>query len=156
MTDVHEWRQNGYLISTDTGRLNVDAIHDFLSSEAYWAINRTREVMERAIANSLVFGVYTEDAEGSSTQVGFARVVTDRATFAYLSDVFVLPSFRGQGLSKWLVECILQHPDLQTLRRFVLVTRDANTLYERFGFAVLAHPERYMERLGTDAFDKPL
>jgi GNAT superfamily N-acetyltransferase len=115
-------------------------IHDYLSRESYWAAGIPRDVLERAVAGSLCFGVYDE----AGRQVGFARVVTDRATFAYLCDVFVLPSHRGRGLSKWMMECVVAQPDLQGLRRFVLVTRDAHRLYERCGFTPVADPTGYM------------
>lgn len=118
-----------YEISTDPARLDVDVIHGFLRT-AYWSPGVAREVVERSIANSIPFGLYAPDR----AQAGFARVITDRATFAYLGDVFVLPEHRGRGLGVWLVETVLAHPDLQGLRRFHLATFDAHTLYERFGF----------------------
>jgi GNAT superfamily N-acetyltransferase len=134
-------------ISTDRSRLEVDAIHDFLTSESYWAKNRSREQTERAIENSLCFGIYRGEK-----LVGFARVVSDFATFAYVGDVFVIREFRGRGLSKWLMETIIAHPELQGLRRWILATRDAHGLYEQFGFGELAHPERWMERPAPDAY----
>lgn len=127
-------------ISTDSGRLDVDLIHSFLSTQAYWAIGRERALTERAIAHSLCFGVYGEDG----TQLGFARVVTDRALFAYLADVFIVEAARGQGLGKELVAAILDHEDVRGLRRIVLATDDAHTLYEQFGFAALADAEKWM------------
>ena len=114
-----EWQQGEYTISDDPARLDFDVIHGFLSGESYWARGRSRECVERSIENSLPFGVYRADGR----QVGFARVVTDRATFAWLADVFILPEERGRGLSKWLVECVLAHPELQNLRRWILATR---------------------------------
>ena len=125
-------------ISTDVARLDVGLIHDFLST-SYWARGRRRTVVERAIRNSLCFGVYRE-----RKQVAFARVVTDRAVFAYLMDVFVLPEYRGRGISKTLLQTILDHPDLQNLRLVLLATRDAHGLYQRFGFQSLAEPDRWM------------
>ena len=125
-------------ISTDVARLDIGLIHDFLST-SYWARGRRRTVVERAIRNSLCFGVYRE-----RKQVAFARVVTDRAVFAYLMDVFVLPEYRGRGISKTLLQTILDHPDLQNLRLFLLATRDAHGLYQRFGFQSLAEPDRWM------------
>ena len=119
----------GYEISTDRDRLDLDVIHGFLTT-AYWSPGVRRAVLERSIANSLPFGLYAPDG----AQAGFARVVSDLAVFAYLADVFVLPEHRGRGLSVWLVETILAHPDLQTLRRFHLATADAHGLYARFGF----------------------
>ena len=132
-------RVNTYEISTDPGRLQLDAIHSYLV-RSYWSPGVPRAVVERAIANSLCFGLYLAES-----QVGFARVVTDRATFAYLADVYVLEEHRGQGLSKRLVETIQGHPDLQGLRRFLLATKDAHGLYAQFGFRPLAAPERVME-----------
>ncbi|MDQ3087603.1 MAG: GNAT family N-acetyltransferase, partial [Acidobacteriota bacterium] len=120
------WQNDEFIISTDPNRLQIEAIHKFLSEESYWAKERTREQTETAIKNSLPFGVY----QGENL-VGFARVVTDFATFAYLGDVFILDEFRGQGLSKWLMEVIINHPELQGLRRWILATKDAHTLYEK-------------------------
>jgi len=135
-------------LSDDPARLDVQANHAFLR-ESYWAAGIPREVVERSLRGSLCFGVY----EGQR-QVGFARCVTDRATYAYLADVFVLPSHRGRGLSKWLMECISAHPDLQGLRRWNLVTRDAHGLYAQHGFTAPRHPERYMEKLDPDVYSK--
>lgn len=129
-------------ISTDRARLDVDLIHRFLSQDSYWAAGIPREVVERAIAHSLCFGAFDRGA-----QIGFARVITDYATFAYVADVFVLPSHRGRGISKAIMAAIRAHPELQRLRRWLLVTRDAHGLYEQFGFRSLAAPERHMERL---------
>ncbi len=133
---------NHYTISTDKARLNVPLIHQFLSQESYWAKNITLAIVQRSIENSLCFGVYHQDE-----QVGFARVITDQATFAYLSDVFVIPAHRGRGISKQLIEAISQWPTLQGLRRWVLATRDAHALYEQFGFTALNHPDWFMQRL---------
>ena len=138
---------DGYEISTDPGRLDVDMVHRFLSTDAYWSPGVSREVVERSIANSMAFGVYAADG----AQVGFARVVTDRATFGWLADVFVLPAHRGRGVSKQLVETILAHPDLQSLRRWMLGTADAHGLYRRYGFAPLERVERFMAREGAAA-----
>lgn len=128
-----------YEITTDPARFDVDAIHAFLSS-SYWSPGVPRAVVERAIENSLCFGVLLGDA-----QVGFGRVITDRATFAYLADVFVLEEHRGKGLSKRLMDAVVGHPELQGLRRMLLATRDAHTLYAKYGFKPLAAPERMME-----------
>ena len=122
------WQRGQYEIDTEPSRLDRDLIHDFLSS-AYWSPNVPRDVVERSIENSLVFGLYRGDE-----QVGFARAVTDRSVFAYLADVFVLEPHRGHGLGKWLIETVLAHPDLQGMRRITLGTKDAHTLYERYGF----------------------
>ena len=135
-----------YTISTDKSRLDTEMIHRFLSQEAYWAHNIPREVVERSIENSICFGAFDGDR-----QVGFARVITDRATFAYVGDVFVLPAHRGRGASKQLMHAIREHPDLQRLRRWHLLTRDAHALYEQFGFGKLSKPQRHMEI----AVDKP-
>lgn len=128
----------GFEISTDRARLDVALVHEFLRT-SYWAEGRGRSVVERSIEHSLCFGVYQ-----GGRQVAFARVVSDRAVFAYLMDVFVVPEFRGRGISKALMRAVLDHPDLQDLRLFLLATRDAHGLYERFGFRPLAEPERMM------------
>jgi GNAT superfamily N-acetyltransferase len=134
-------------ISTDKGRLDVGAIHAFLRDETYWAQNRTLEQTRTAVENSLCFGGYIDGA-----LAGFGRVVSDFATFAYVGDVFVLPEFRGLGLSKRLMQAMVSHPELQGLRRWLLATRDAHGLYAQFGFASLRHPERWMERTAPDAY----
>jgi GNAT superfamily N-acetyltransferase len=133
---------NGYEISTDRARLDLDVIHGFLR-EAYWSPGVTRDVVERSIEGSLCFGLYGADG----AQAGFARVVTDGATFAWIADVFVLEPHRGRGLGVWLMETVLGHPDLQGLRRIVLATMDAHGLYERLGFEPLPTPERWMSVL---------
>ena len=131
----------GYEISTDPARLDVDLIHRFLGT-SYWAEGRTRGIVERSIRGSLCFGVY--EASIGAPQVAFARVITDQAVFGYLADVFVVPEFRGRGISKGLMEAIVQHPDLQTLKVFLLRTRDAHALYERFGFRPISRPQELM------------
>jgi len=133
-------RRGPYFLSTEPGLLDVSLIHKFLSEQSYWAPGIPREVVERSLANSLCFGLFHE-----SQQIGFARVVTDRATFAWLGDVFVLDEFRGEGLGKWMIEALLKHPDLQGLRRILLGTRDAHSLYARFGFTPLAEPSRFLD-----------
>lgn len=130
----------GYVISSDPVRLDLEVIHGFIAQESYWAKAIPKPLVERMIQNSLCWGVYHE-----AGQIGFARVITDKATFAYLADVFILPEHRGKGLSKALVATILAHPDLQGLRRWMLVTADAQSLYERFGFKPVPNPERHME-----------
>ena len=132
-------RRGNFLISTDQDRLDIKAIHAYLS-RSYWAEGIPFDTVAKSIRESLCFGLF----EGS-LQIGFARVISDRATFAYLCDVYVLEGHNGQGLSTWLMENVCAHPDLQGLRRFVLVTRDAHGLYEKFGFTPLAAPSRYME-----------
>lgn len=128
-----------YSISTEPHRLDVDAIHAFLTT-SYWAEGIRRELVQRALEGSLCFGLYHGPA-----QVGLARVVTDRSTFAYLCDVYVLPEHRGRGLGEWLIETVMSHPDLQGLRRFSLVTRDMQRLYRKFGFEEVALAGRHME-----------
>lgn len=134
-----EHHRDGFTVSTDPARLDVDAVHAFLAT-AYWCEGIPRETVERALRNSLCFGLYEGDR-----QIGLARVITDAATYAYLCDVYVLPEYRGQGLGTWLMQCVMEHPDLQGLRRFSLVTRDAHELYRPFGFAEIDRPERHME-----------
>jgi GNAT superfamily N-acetyltransferase len=137
----HERARRGELfISTDPALMDLDVIHGFLVG-AYWSPGIPRATVERAMAHSMSFGVFA-----GTRQLGYARVVTDRATFAYLCDVFVLDSERGRGLGKWLMETVLAHPDLLGLRRFMLATRDAHGLYAQYGFTPLAAPERFMER----------
>jgi GNAT superfamily N-acetyltransferase len=136
-----------YEISTDTHRLNVEVIHKFLAEDSYWSPGIPRSVVERAIGNSLCFGVYHRAA-----QVGFARVVTDKSTFALLADLFILKAHRGKGLSKWLMHRVVGHEDLQGLRRLLLLTSDAHGLYRQFGFEQLGNPLRFMEVLRQDIY----
>lgn len=131
--------RGGYSISTDPARLDVDAVHAFLTT-SYWAEGIGRDLVARALDASLCFGLYH-----GAAQVGLARVVTDRSTFAYLCDVYVLPAHRGRQLGEWLIETVMSHPDLQGLRRFSLVTRDMQRLYRKFGFAEIAADGRHME-----------
>lgn len=142
-----EWQNGEFTISTDRNRLQIDAIHKYLSEESYWAKERTREQTETAIKNSLPFGVYKGE-----NQIGFARVVTDYATFAYLGDVFIIEDFCGKGLGKWLMEVIINHPDLQGFRRWILATKDAHALYEKFEFTALKFPSRWMEKTAPNAY----
>jgi GNAT superfamily N-acetyltransferase len=141
-----EWTRDGFTISTDPARIELDVVHGFLAA-SYWAAGIPREVVRRSIEHSLCFGLYHE-----GRQIGFARVITDRATFAYLGDVFVLEAYRGRGLARWLLEVIQAHPDLQGLRRWVLLTRDAHALYRQAGWTSLAAPDRYMELWFKDAY----
>lgn len=136
-----------FTVSTERARLDVALIHCFLVEESYWARERTEEQTQTAIENSICFGVYD-----GGRQIGFARVVSDKATFAYLGDVFILEEFRGKGLSKWLMEVIVSHPEVQGLRRWVLATRDAHGLYEQFEFSALRFPERWMEKTAPNAY----
>lgn len=143
MSQPYQVSKDEYLISTDSLLLNIDVIHNYLSTESYWALNVPREVVETSIQNSLCFGLYKE-----GIQIGFARLITDRATFAYLADVFILEAYRGKGLSKWLIATIQAHPELQGLRRWMLGTRDAHGLYEQFGWTQMDEDtrKRFMQR----------
>lgn len=137
-----------YIVSSDKSLIDVGVVHRFLSEESYWAKNIPLETVQKAIANSLCFGVYD-----SGQQVGFARVISDFTTMAYLSDVFILPEHRGRGLSKKLVQYIIDYPELQGLRRWILVTDDAQELYARFGFVNPNKPEKYMHRVWTTSYN---
>jgi len=148
LSDIIEHRRGEFLLSTDPARLDPEVIHNFLTN-CYWAQGVPRETVARSIAHSLCFGIY----DGQGAQIGFARVISDFATIAYLGDVFVLESHRGRGLSKWMMECILEHPALQGLRRWILVTRDAHRLYGQFGFTPLKAPGRYMELHQPDVYE---
>lgn len=139
--------EEGIEITLDKSRLDIDAIHKFLSQESYWAGERTLEQTRVAIENSICYGVHS-----GQRQIGFARVVTDMATFAYIGDVYILEEFRGRGLSKRLMQEIVDHPELQTLRRWVLATRDAHGLYTQYGFTQLKFPDRWMERAAPGAY----
>jgi GNAT superfamily N-acetyltransferase len=140
-TTVNEWSCGEYTISTDKERLDLKAVHGFLSRGSYWARGIPLETVVRSVEHSLSFGVYN-----AHQQVGFARVITDYATFGYIADVFILTPFRGQGLGKWLMRTILSHPELQGLRSWMLATRDAHELYRKVGFDALPNPERWMAR----------
>ena len=141
-----EWKKDNWVITTDPARQDVDAIHAYLT-RAYWCENIPRNIVERAARNSLCFGLFDGTA-----QIGLARVVTDYATFAYLCDVYVLERHRDRGLGKWLIECVMAHPQLQGLRRFNLATRDAHGLYAPFGFQPLRQPEVHMEKHKPDIY----
>ena len=136
-----------YCVSTDKSKLDLPLIHTFLSTQAYWSLNIPFTTVKRSIENSFCFGVYQGDR-----QVGFARVITDFATIAYLGDVFILPEHRGKGLSKLLAGEIMTHPDLQGLRRWILLTSDAHGLYRQFGWKPIAAPDRYMEIANPDIY----
>jgi GNAT superfamily N-acetyltransferase len=144
---IMEFRRGQFAISTDRQRLSLDVVHGFLTN-CYWAKGIPREVVARSIEHALCFGIY----DGSGAQVGFARVISDLATIAYIGDVFVLETHRGLGLGKWLMQCITRHPALQNLRRWILTTRDAHGLYSQVGFAPLKMPERFMERNQPDVY----
>ena len=146
---IYEYQKDEYTISTDKTKLQFDVIHGFLST-SYWSPNIPMEIVKRAAENSTAFGIYKNslligEGWGGASQVGYARIISDYATFAYLADVFVLESERGKGISKWLMECITQQPDLQGLRRWMLATRDAHGLYAKFGFTPLDNPDIMMQ-----------
>ncbi len=145
-TRLMKWEQGIYTITDQPEQLDIELIHRFLSTESYWAKDIPKAIVVRSIEHALCFGLFREQQ-----QIGFGRVITDRATFAYLSDVFVLPSHRGEGLGKWLVECILRHPDLQGLRRWMLATGDAHGLYQQFGFA-LSEPGILMQKVNPETY----
>jgi GNAT superfamily N-acetyltransferase len=154
-----EYHLNEFTISTDKSRLNARLIHEYLSNTAYWSKGRSLETVVKSIEHSLCFGMYKDDRPSrcqenaaQSRQVGFARVVTDYATFAWLCDVFILDDYQGQGLGKWLVTCIISHPELASLRLILLATRDAHELYRKYGeFKTVDRPERMMYRRITDS-----
>jgi N-acetylglutamate synthase-like GNAT family acetyltransferase len=139
MPQIIETYRDNFTISTDPARLDIDVICDFLT-RAYWANTRPRERTKRALQNSLVFGVYDDDE-----QIGLARVVSDYSIFAYLCDVFIHEDYRARGLGKWLIQTIMEHPDLKDIRRWVLVTNDAHELYKQFGFTSIEDPEHWMQ-----------
>jgi len=144
---AHEWQCGEYVISTDRERLDLSAVHGFLSIASYWAKGIPLETVQRSVEHSLPFGVYN-----AHQQVGFARVITDYATFAYIADVFILKPFRGQGLGKWLMRTVISHPDLQELRRWTLATADAHELYRQVGFDGLDNPDRWMTMRGIGSY----
>jgi GNAT superfamily N-acetyltransferase len=133
-----DWRNGEFTISTDKSKLDITYIHSFLTT-SYWAEGIPIETVQKSVEWSICFGLYV-----NNRQIGFARMITDRATFGYLADVFIEEAYRGQGLSKWLMEIIIDHPDLQGFRRLMLATRDAHGLYRKFGFSDLSFPERWM------------
>lgn len=143
-----DWTRGGFTISTDDGRLDRVAIHNFLGG-SYWAKGIPQDVVDRSIDGSLNFGLY-----GGADQVGFARIITDRATFAYVCDVYVLESHRGQGLARWLMEVVRGHPDLQGLRRWMLLTSDAHPLYRQAGFRDVEDASRYMEIVDRNVYTR--
>jgi GNAT superfamily N-acetyltransferase len=139
MTELNITKE-AFVISTDKAKLDINAIHGFLSKEAYWSLNIPKETVKTAIDNSLCFGVYE-----NNKQIGFARVISDFATIAYLGDVYVLEEYRGKGLSKWLMETIMSHPNVQGLRRWILLTGDAHGLYRQYGWTDIADASKWME-----------
>ena len=147
---MNDFLQAGYIISTDKSLLDINAIHQFLSTDSYWAKNIPLTTVQKSIEGSFCFGMYHDHQ-----QVGFARVITDKATFGYLADVFIAEAHRGKGLSKWLMQTIMDHPELQEFRRWVLATKDAHALYEQFGFEPLSNPERFMRFSTFDSYPAP-
>ncbi|MBG9375361.1 GNAT family N-acetyltransferase [Panacibacter sp. DH6] len=151
MNEHYEVTKDDYCISTDQSKLDIDTVYNYIAYESYWAQGITKDVVEKSVANSLCFGLYK-----GAAQIGFARLVTDKATFAYLADVFVLEAYRGKGLSKWLMQVIHAHPGLQTLRRWLLGTRDAHGLYEQFGWTRFTPEiaERFMQKHNPGVYTK--
>lgn len=147
--DVMIEYRDEFVITTEKSKLDIDSIHEFLSQKAYWCLNIPRENVEMAIQNSLCFGVFRE-----GRQVGFARVISDYSTIAYLGDVYVLEEYRGKGIAKWLLEVIMKHPNLQKLRRWILITKDAHGLYDQFGWYKIAMPENWMEIHNRNIYEK--
>ena len=143
-----QWKNDNYLISTDKALLDFELIYQFIST-SYWAKGIPKDTLEKALDGSLCFGLYDD-----CKQIGLSRMSTDNATFAYLADVFVLEEYRGKGLSKWMVECVLAHPSLQGLRRIMLATADAHGLYEKYGFTAINMPEMLMQIHRPDAYNK--
>ena len=148
-TAIRKWRSGDYEVSTDPARLDLGLIEAFLGADAYWSKGIPPPLVRKAIAGSIVFGAYRRDE-----QVAFARVVSDKATFAWVCDVFVVEAQRGQGLGKLLMECMVSHPDLQGLRRWMLATRDAHGLYRQFGFTDLHDATRFMERWDPEIYQR--
>lgn len=151
MSEHYEAVKDNYLISTDKNKLDIDIVYNYLSNESYWAAGITKATVKKSVDNSLCFGLYD-----TNKQVGFARLVTDKATFAYLADVFVLAEHRGKGLSKWLMQTIHAHPELQSLRRWMLGTKDAHGLYEQFGWTRFTPEvsERFMQKHDLDVYKR--
>jgi len=143
-----DFTKDGFVISTEKEKMDIDLIHSFLT-RTYWAEGISKEIIRRSIEGSLCFGVFENDQ-----QVGFARMITDKATFAYLADVFIIEEYRGRGLSKWLMEVIMSDPDLQGLRRMILATKDAHGLYKQFGFTPLINVDRWMQILDQDVYKR--
>ena len=148
MTDLTIYKDE-FCISTDKTKLDVDSIHGFLSTKAYWCLNIPKHKVQIAIQNSLCFGVYQNEK-----QIGFARIISDFSTMAYLGDVYILEEYRGNGLSKWLIETIMSYPNLQGLRRWILLTGDAHGLYRKFGWTDIADPVKWMELHNKNVYSK--
>lgn len=150
---IREWKQDNFVISTDKERLQPINIHSYLSTQAYWYLGIPLKIVKKAISNSLCFGLFTLEND-KEIQIGFARVVTDNATFAWICDVYIEPSFRNQGLSKWMMECLMSHPDLKNLRRICLATKDAHSLYKKYNFEVTLTPQNWMEIKDNDIYKR--
>lgn len=140
-----------FTITTERAKMDLSVIHNYLSNEAYWCKNIPLDRVKTSVENSLNFGLFHK-----GKQIGYARIITDFSTIAYLGDVFILEEFRGQGLSKWLMEKIMSHPNLQGLRRWVLLTRDAHELYKKFGWTNIVNPEKWMEKTNLNVYNKPI
>lgn len=147
--ELFEETKDGFLLSTDKSKLDINTIYDYLSNRSYWANGVPFDVCKKSVENALCFGVYENDK-----QIGFARVITDKATIAYIGDVFILEDYRGRGLSKWLMECIMKYPELQGLRRWILLTKDAHGLYKKYGFKEPEDFSVYMERRNPDVYKR--
>ena len=145
--EIYEVTKDDFFISTDPSKFDIALIHDYLCNESYWAKNIPIDIVKKSIAGALCFAVFQ-----NKQQIGFARVITDHATFGYLADVFIIEKFRGKGLGKWLMQTIIQHPNLQGFRRWMLATRDAQGLYAQFGFKPLDNPERVMRWAPFDEY----
>jgi N-acetylglutamate synthase-like GNAT family acetyltransferase len=141
-----EWTNGDFTVTCDPEKQDLDVIHSFLS-QSYWASGIPKEIVARSLRGSLCFALLY-----GQKQIGFARVISDFATIAYVGDVFVLPDYRSRGLSKWLMRCVTLHPDLQGLRRWILATSDAHGLYQKFGFTALANPHVFMEQHTPDVY----
>lgn len=148
MKDINIYK-DGFCITTDKTKLDIDSIHEFLSNKAYWSLNIPKDRVQISLQNSLCFGVYHNEQ-----QIGLARVITDFSTIAYLGDVYILEAYRGMGLSKWLMQTIMSYPDLQGLRRWILLTGDAHGLYRQFGWTDIADPTKWMEHHNKDVYAK--
>ena len=155
---IYTTTQNDFTISTDRLKLNIAVVHDYLCNESYWAKNISIDTVKKSIEGSCCFGLYHHEQQTlpACRQVGFARVITDHATFGYLADVFILQPYRGKGLSKWLMQTIMNHPELQEFRRWMLATKDAHALYAKFGFKPLENPGRFMRYSTFDEYPAPI
>ena len=147
------WKKEQFILTTDKSKLQIERMHRFLSQEAYWCLGIPLTVVKKAVDGSLCFGLY-DDAKKEAPQIGYARIVSDKATFAWLCDVYIEKEYRGQGLSKWLMECLISHPELKDLRRICLATKDAHELYKKYGFEVTQTPGNWLEIKNNDIYKK--